>query len=106
MRMVAPTRRQLRQLEYDFISIVILPSGLVVNRQGLQVDPLSPIETGLPMRLYIISRPTMRERQFQKHDNFDPQVYQRDEMLSLSVLLAVRQPQDYNNKHINLKNSS
>ena len=51
MRMVAPTRRQLRQLEYDFISIVILPSGLVVNRQALQVDQLSPIDTGLPMHV-------------------------------------------------------
>ena len=64
MRMVAPTRRQLRQLEYDFISIVILPSGLVVNRQGSQADPLSPIDTGLPMRIYFFLEP-----QWQTHNN-------------------------------------
>jgi hypothetical protein len=55
MRMVAPTRRQLRQLEYDFISIVILPSGLVVNRQGLKTDPFRRIGSGIPMRVTIIS---------------------------------------------------
>jgi hypothetical protein len=63
MLMVASTRRQLRQLEYDFISIVILPSGLVVNRQGSQADPLTAIDTGLPMRLYITSKPTMADPQ-------------------------------------------